>query len=107
MPIRLSVRGLALAIGLLWAGCLFCVGIVNLAVPSYGGGFLQAISSIYPGYHNSRHFLDVLVGTGYAFVDGSIGGLITAWLYNCFAGRTKKQAEVTTGSQVTQSDRVA
>lgn len=86
---RLSVKGLALAIGLLWAGCIFFVGIVNLIAPSYGASFLQAISSIYPGYHNSRHFLDVLVGTGYAFVDGGIGGAVIAWLYNVFAGRTQ------------------
>lgn len=87
---RLSVKGLGLAIGLLWAGCIFCVGIVNLIAPSYGAAFLQAISSIYPGYHNSRHFLDVLVGTGYAFVDGGIGGWIIAWLYNVFAGGTRQ-----------------
>lgn len=86
---RLSVKGLALAIGLLWAGCVFCVGIVNLIAPTYGVGFLQVISSIYPGYHNSGHFVDVLVGTGYAVVDGGIGGLITAWLYNIFAGQAK------------------
>lgn len=85
---KLSVKGLALAIGLLWAGCVFCVGIVNLIVPSYGAGFLQVISSIYPGYHNSRSFLDVLVGTGYAVVDGGIGGLVIAWLYNIFAGQS-------------------
>lgn len=101
MPVRLSVRGLALAIGLIWAGCLFFVGIVNLIVPTYGAGFLQAISSIYPGYHDSRHFLDVLVGTGYAFVDGGIGGLITAWLYNCFAGSAKEVSRIAPGPQMT------
>lgn len=83
---QLSVKGLALAIGILWAGCIFLVGVVNLAASSYGAAFLQMASSIYPGFHNSRTFLDVLVGTGYGFVDGGIGGAIIAWLYNCFAG---------------------
>jgi hypothetical protein len=87
---RLSVKGLALAMGIIWAGGVLLVGLVNLVAPSYGAGFLQAISSIYPGYHNSRHFLDVLVGTGYAVVDGGIGGAIFAWLYNCLANSAKQ-----------------
>jgi len=87
---RLSVKGLGLATGIIWAGCVLLVGIVNLAVPSYGAVFLQMASSIYPGFHNTHHFLDVLVGTGYALVDGGIGGAILAWLYNCFAGGVRQ-----------------
>jgi hypothetical protein len=83
---RLSIKGLGLGIGIIWAACILLVGIVNLAAPSYGSAFLQMASSIYPGFHNTRHFLDVLVGTGYGFVDGGIGGAVIAWLYNCFAG---------------------
>jgi hypothetical protein len=86
---RLSIKGIALAFGIIWAGGILCVGLVNLAAPSYGVGFLQAISSIYPGFHNSRHFVDVLVGACYGLVDGGIGGLIFAWLYNCFADKTQ------------------
>lgn len=89
---RLSVKGLALAIGVVWASGIFLVGIVNLVVPSYGAAFLAWASSIYPGFHNSRHFLDVLVGTGYGLVDGGIGGAVFAWLYNCFAGVAKHAA---------------
>ncbi len=89
---QLSVKGSALAIGIIWAGCIFLVGVVNLAAPSYGVAFLQMASSIYPGFHNSRTFLDVLVGTGYGFVDGGIGGAIIAWLYNCFAGGARQVA---------------
>lgn len=89
---RLSVKGLGLAIGIIWAACILLVGIVNLAAPSYGSAFLQMASSIYPGFHNTRHFLDVLVGTGYGFVDGGIGGAVIAWLYNCFAGGSTQTA---------------
>ena len=84
---QLSAKALALAMGIIWAGGILCVGLVNLAAPSYGASFLQAVSSIYPGYHNTHHFVDVLVGTGYGLVDGGIGGLIFAWIYNCFASR--------------------
>jgi hypothetical protein len=87
---RLSVKGLALATGILWGGCILLVGIVNLAAPSYGVAFLQMASSIYPGFHNTHTFLDVLVGTGYGLVDGGIGGAILALLYNCFAGGAKQ-----------------
>jgi hypothetical protein len=87
---RLSAKALAFATAIIWAGGILCVGLINLAAPSYGASFLQGVSSIYPGYHNTRHFLDVLVGTGYGLVDGGIGGWIFAWIYNCFAGQPKQ-----------------
>jgi len=81
---RVSVRGLTLALALLWGGCVLLVGVINLAVPAYGLNFLQLMSSIYPGFHASRGFADVMVGTVYAIVDGAIGGLVFGWLYNLF-----------------------
>jgi hypothetical protein len=89
---RLSVKGLALAVGILWAVGILLVGIVNLISPAYGVAFLAWASSIYPGFHNSHHFLDVVVGALYGLVDGGIGGAIVAWLYNCFAGGAKQAA---------------
>jgi hypothetical protein len=83
---RLSVKSLAIVSALLWAGGILFVGLVNLAVPAYGTVFLQCTSSIYPGFHNSRTFVDVLVGTGYGLVDGAVGGLLFGWLYNFFTG---------------------
>ncbi len=81
---KLSLRAMAIAAGLLCGGCIFFFGIINLAAPSYGMEFLKLASSIYPGFHASRTFADVLVGTGYAILDGAIGGFLLAWLYNCF-----------------------
>ena len=81
---KLSLKAMAIAIALLWGGCIFFFGVVNLAAPSYGMEVLRAASSIYPGFHASRTFADVLVGTGYALVDGGIGGFLIAWLYNLF-----------------------
>lgn len=89
---RLSVKGLGMAIGILWGGCIFLVGIINLMAPSYGAAFLAWASSFYPGFHNSHHFWDVVVGALYGLVDGGIGGAIVAWLYNCFAGDAKQAA---------------
>ena len=86
----LSVKSLAITSALLWGGGLLLVGLVNLAAPAYGNAFLQGVSSIYPGFHNSKHLLDVLVGTGYALVDGAAGGAMFGWLYNFFCGHPRR-----------------
>jgi len=83
---RVSSKSLAITIALLWGGAILFVGLLNLVWPSYGAVFLQWTSSIYPGFHDSRTFADVLVGTGYGLVDGAVGGLLFGWLYNLFSG---------------------
>jgi len=84
---RLSIQGLAIAAGLLWGGALLCVGLTNLASPSYGMSFLQVMSSVYPFFHASRTIGDVVIGTVDGLVDGAIAGFLFTWLYNTFAGR--------------------
>lgn len=81
---RLSVQGMAFGIGLLWGGAILFVGLFNLGYPSYGVSFLQMAGSIYPGFRATGTFVDVLVGTGYGLVDGAVGGVLLAWLYNSF-----------------------
>ena len=82
---KLSLKAMAFAMALLCGGCILFFGIVNLAAPSYGMEFLKLASSIYPGFHASGTFADVLVGAGYALIDGAIGGFLLAWLYNLVA----------------------
>jgi hypothetical protein len=82
MVMRLSVQGLAWSGALLWGGCLLVLSLANLAVPAYGGAFLQGVGSVYPGFYHARSFADVLVGTMYGVVDGALGGALLAWLYN-------------------------
>ena len=81
---KLCVKALALASGILWGGCVFCVGVANLIWGGYGVHFLQWLSSFYPGYNAGRSFGEVVIVTLYALVDGLVGGAIFAWLYNCF-----------------------
>jgi len=81
---KLSIKALTIAFALLWGGCILLVGVVNLAVPTYGLSFLELLSSIYPGFHAARTLGDVFVGTLYGIVDGGIGGAVVAWLYNLF-----------------------
>ena len=82
---KLSVRGLIVAGGLVWALTFFVVGYANLQWPPYGKAFLDLMSSIYPGYKTAVGLQGVLVGTGYALVDGAIAGMLFGWFYNAVA----------------------
>jgi len=88
---KLSVRALAMTAALVWGGVVLLVGVANLIWPSYGRAFLELIASIYPGYDASGSIGNVIVGTLYAMLDGAVGGLICALLYNFFAGFSKPE----------------
>ena len=83
---RLSTKGMTAAAALLWGGGILFVGLLNLAMPAYGTNFLQMISSVYPWFHASRSFGDVVMGTIDGLVDGAVAGFLFAWLYNSFSG---------------------
>ena len=87
---RLSIKGAAIAAGLLWGGAILVLGLINLAKPSYGLSFLQTISSAYPWFHASRTFGDVVIGTIDGLADGAVAGFLFGWLYNFFAGSLGK-----------------
>ncbi len=84
---KLNIKAFVLTCVILWAAAIFIVGMANLICPGYGAAFLQVMASIYPGYDGSVTFGSVIVGTLYAVVDGAIGGLVFAWLYNMFLGK--------------------
>jgi hypothetical protein len=80
---KLSIKGAAIAGALVWGILgMFLVGVANLIWPSYGQEFLRAMASVYPGYHATPSFGQVIVGSLYGVADGAIGGAILAWLYN-------------------------
>lgn len=79
---KLSLKAFTFASAVLWAVTVFLVAVFNCYRPSYGGAFLEAVSSVYPGYHATPDVVSILVGTGYALVDGAVAGAIFAWLYN-------------------------
>jgi hypothetical protein len=80
-----NIRALALASGVFWGGAILITGVANLIWPGYGQAFLQLAASIYPGYSGASSFGQVVIGTLYGLVDGTIGGAVFAWLYNCLA----------------------
>jgi hypothetical protein len=87
---RLSLKAMAIAGGLLWGGAILFLGLINLVRPTYGANFLQVISSVYPWFHASRSFADVVIGTLDALIDGAIAGFLFGWLYNLFADNPKQ-----------------
>ncbi|MGB8060804.1 MAG: bacteriophage holin [Candidatus Sulfotelmatobacter sp.] len=82
---KLSIKGLALASGILWGVSMLGMGLANLIWSGYSQQFLQTVASVYPGYHATRSIAEIIVGTLYGAVDGLIAGAVFAWLYNQFA----------------------
>ncbi|HJN62760.1 MAG TPA: bacteriophage holin [Candidatus Paceibacterota bacterium] len=75
---KFHVNAFGLALGLLWAGGVFVLGLLV----SFGHGemFMELISSFYPGYEAT--LTGSVIGAVWAFVNAYIGGVIFAWLYN-------------------------
>jgi hypothetical protein len=82
---KLNIKALALASGILWGSAMLVMGLANLVWGNFGQQFLQTMSSIYLGYHATRSIVEVVVGGLYGAVDGLVGGAVFAWLYNQFA----------------------
>jgi hypothetical protein len=84
---KLNVRALAIASGLLWAVAMFLTAIGSIASPGYGQGFLQAMASVYPGYHATPSIGQAFVGALYGLLDAAVAGAVLAWIYNWCATR--------------------
>jgi hypothetical protein len=79
---RLSAKAMTIASAILWGAAMFIVGIVNLIAPSHGAEFLRLISSVYPGFHDSRTFLGVIAGAMCGIVGGAIAGFLFGSIYD-------------------------
>ena len=86
---KLSIKALAITVGVFWGLAVFLVSLFNLIQPTYGVTFLNVISSIYPGYHAGTGFSNIIIGALYGLLDGAIGGAIFAWIYNFLAEKFK------------------
>jgi hypothetical protein len=83
---RLSIKGMAIASGLLWGVAILFVGLINMERPAYGMTFLSMLSSVYPWFHSSHTLASVAIGTIEGFFDGAIAGGLFGWLYNSMFG---------------------
>jgi len=81
---KLNVRALALAGGIVWGLAIFLITYWFL-VFGHGGTTLFKLSNVYLGY--SVTWYGAFVGLVWGFVNGFIGGALLAWLYNKFAGK--------------------
>ncbi len=75
---KLQPVPLGVALGVLWAVYVFCIGIT--AMFNWGGGIVAALGTLYIGYGPS--ILGAVIGAIWAFVDGLVAGVIVAWIYN-------------------------
>jgi hypothetical protein len=85
---RLNVKAMAVAIGILWGAVVLLTALVNMSRPEYGRAFLQILVSIYPGYRAAGAVGDLAVGVLYALLDGAVFGVALAWLYNRLLGES-------------------
>jgi hypothetical protein len=86
---RLNVRALALASGLIWGLGLF---FLTWWIIVFDGvtGEPTLIGHVYRGFTISP--LGSVIGLVWAFVDGTIGGAVFAWVYNMIARSTQSSA---------------
>jgi len=75
---KLNIKALALASGILW-GLSVCL-VTLLSLWHGGGQHLGLLSLVYVGY--SVSYAGSAIGLVYGFVDGLISGALFAWLYN-------------------------
>ncbi len=76
---KLEIKRVAIAGGIMWALCLFVTTLVSVFVGGFAKAFLDGIASIYPGY--SISIVGSFIGLIYGFLDVFIGVYIFAWIY--------------------------
>lgn len=76
---------LGLLFGGIFAVVLFFAAVIGSAAAGAGGGGAEAMGGVMGGLFGALAFA-VLMPFLYAGI-GFVGGLLTAWLYNIFAGR--------------------
>ena len=89
---KLNIKAFALACGLVWGfGILFLTWWI-IALDG-ATGEVPFLGRVYRGYNISP--LGSVIGCVWALIDGAIGGVIFAWLYNLIAARCpgKKEAQ--------------
>lgn len=84
---KLSVKGLALAGGVLWALYVLCAGWGSIF--GWGTNFVNAFSNLYIGYGPT--FLGGIIGALWGFFDGAVAGAIISLVYNWSIRNNKPQ----------------
>ncbi len=96
---KLNVKAFGLACGLFWGFGLMLVTWWVILIEGSTGDLL-AIGHVYRGYCVS--LTGSFIGLAWGLVDGFIGGVILAWLYNLFAGYFSGKKSVPIAEQSTE-----
>ncbi|NQU94862.1 MAG: bacteriophage holin [Candidatus Omnitrophica bacterium] len=80
--VKLNVKALGLALGILWGASLVMLGIAARQT-GYAADMVSSIGSKYIGYSTS--IKGSVIGGLWGFCDAGIGGVLIAWLYNKFS----------------------
>jgi hypothetical protein len=75
---RLSVKGLGLALGVTWGAGVLILGLIGAI--GWGRAVVDVLGSLYLGFRPT--LLGSVIGGAWAFVDGALAGVVVAWLYN-------------------------
>lgn len=81
MQNKLDVKALGLAFGIMWGLGIFLLGLAAMLF-GWGNEWVSLFSSGYLGFDAT--FPGSLIGGIWGFIDGLIGGIVLAWLYNRF-----------------------
>lgn len=82
---RINVRALGLALGILWGLGAFFLAIAATVIPGQWGDLVVGLlGNVYVGYDAS--VVGALLGALWGLADGFVGGVLLAWLYNALAG---------------------
>jgi hypothetical protein len=81
---KLDVKAFGLTCGLVWGVGLLCLTWWLIAFDG-ATGEMTFIGRLYRGYSVSA--AGSVIGMIWGFVDGLVGGVVFAWLYNVIAGR--------------------
>jgi hypothetical protein len=80
---KLSIKALAIGLGVAWAICMLFVGWSSTF--GWGNRFVEMMSSVYIGFKPG--LLGGIIGAIWGFIDGAIGGAIIAFIYNIIIGK--------------------
>jgi predicted ABC-type sugar transport system permease subunit len=84
---KLSLKAMIIAGALFKAVVFLFISLMNLILRPYGGAYLAALTSLYPGYDPLNWPAALIIGTLYSLLAGALAGLLFGCLYNFFAER--------------------
>lgn len=82
---KLSLKAMIVAGALFKTVVFLFISLMNLLLRPYGGAYLAALTSLYPGYDPVNWPIAIIVGTLYSLLAGALAGFLFGYLYNLFA----------------------